>query len=294
MAERVRRGRAAARVAGHGRSTHPGPALGLRASGAFGRASLSEAEELGAALRFGRAAGCTWDEPLAEVDVSATFCRLFFSGACSQVSSASSRTASASSFVAAKNGPRPEPLRAEFLPPPGMVASTFADQRAEGRAVARSVASGCLALAWRSCRRTGPVGCAPAAGLSAPLADPQNCRRSPCMRTNRSASTSIADRPSADRRGVEISWPGVKLLTERNLATFHVATLTVSFVGAASSRDLRPVHRALASCRPSPPEGCKRLVKFIPVKPLIPRFWTDPVSTHAGPSSRTVACSIQP
>ena len=33
---------------------------------------------------------------------------------------------------------------------------------------------------------------------------------------------------------------------------------------------------------------------FATVKPLIPRFWTDPVSIHADPSSRTVACSIQP
>ena len=262
MAERVRRGRAAARVAGHGRSTHPGPALGLRASGAFGRASLSEAEELGAAARFGRAAGCTWDEPLAEVDVSATFCRLFFSGACSQVSSASSRTASASSFVAAKNGPRPEPLRAEFLPPLGMVASTFADQRAEGRRPSISLASGCLALAWRSSRRTGPVGCAPAAGLSAPLADPQNCRRSPCMRTNRSASTSIADRPSADRRDGRdlVAWGETDYGTQsRHFPRRHIR---VSFVAAASSRDLRPVHRGLTSCCPCPPEFNKRLVTF--------------------------------
>ena len=252
---------------------------------------MSEAEELGAAPRFGRAAGCTWDEPLAEVDVSATFCRLFFTGACSQSLSALLRAASASSFVAARNGPRPEPLRAEFLPPPGMVASTFADQRAEGRAAfGCMVASGCLALARRSSRRTGPVGCAPAAGLSAPLADPQNCRRSPCMRTNRSASTSIADRPSADRRDGRdlVAWGETDYGTQsRHFPRRHI---TVSFVGAASSRDLRPVHRALASCRPGPPERNKRLVNFISVKPLIPRFWTDPVSTHAGPSSRTVAC----
>ena len=60
--------------------------------------------------------------------------------------------------------------------------------------------------------------------------------------------------------------------------------ITVSFVGAASSCDLRPVHRGLTSCSPPAPDFNKRLVNFLPATPLISRFWTDPVSTHAGPS----------
>ena len=65
--------------------------------------------------------------------MSATFC--FFGarvGACIQSKSALLRAASASSLVAPKNGPRPELLRPLFLPPAGIVASTFADQRFAG------------------------------------------------------------------------------------------------------------------------------------------------------------------
>ena len=138
------------------------------------------------------------------------------------------------------------------------------------------VASASASLSWmRACGRALRTTRRPAELPNISLHEhkqerqPQHCRQT-------------VGRSPRRRRGRGLGRNGVLYGTQsRHFPRRHIR---VSFVAAASFRDLRPVHRALASCCPCPPEFDKRLVNFLPVTPPISRFWTDPVSTDAAPS----------